>query len=61
MSRLPGRKFIESVYSNDSQINESRIRMIGEAYEKKVALFEAWQKGEDLNKFKAASPDANCQ
>ena len=56
VSRLPGRKFIESVYSNDSQINESRIRMIGEAYEKKVALFEAWQKGEDLNKFKAASP-----
>ena len=54
-SKLPSRKYIESVYSRDTQINESRIKQIGEAYEKKIDLFEKWQRGEDLNKIKIAS------
>ena len=55
-SKLPSRKYIESVYFHDTQINESRISQIGEAYEKKIDLFEAWQRGEELYKIKLALP-----
>lgn len=52
ITKLPTRSYIEKMYSSDSQINESRIRLIGEAYEKKIDLFEKWQKGDDLNRLK---------
>ncbi len=51
-TKLPSRSFIEKMYGFDSQIDEKRITSIGEAYEKKIELFRAFQLGEDLNKIK---------
>ncbi len=54
VSKLPPRSFLEKLYGLDSQIDERRIQAIGEAYEKKIELFRAFQLGEDLNKIKLA-------
>lgn len=50
VSKLPDPSYIESIYSLDPNADEKRIREICEAYQKKVALFEKWQSGEDLKK-----------
>ena len=41
----------------DSQIDEKRIGLIGEGYERKIELFRAFQLGEDLHKIKLAVKD----
>lgn len=56
ITKLPSRSYIEKMYSIDSQINDSRIKLIGEAYEKKIELFNRWQKGENLSKLKYSTP-----
>lgn len=66
VTKLPSRSFIEKIYSLDSQIDEKRIRLIGEAYERKVELFRAFQLGEDLQKMKFSvkkyrKPDINVE
>lgn len=52
ITKLPARSYIEELYGMDSQIEETRIRQIGEAYEGKIELLRAFQLGEDLNKRK---------
>lgn len=57
ITKLPSRSFIEDIYGLDSQIDEKRIRLIGEAYERKIELFRAFQLGQDLHKIKSAVKD----
>lgn len=52
VTRLPARSYIEEIYALDSKIDDHRITLIGEGYERKVDLFRRFQLGEDLNKFK---------
>lgn len=49
--------FVEEIYGLDSQIDEKRISLIGEGYERKIDLFRAFQLGEDLHKIKLAVRD----
>lgn len=39
----------EDAYHKDSKMDEKRIELICERYEKKVELFQRWQNGQDLN------------
>lgn len=48
-SKLPEPSFIEQLYSLDSNMTESRIKSILAGYERKIALFSRWQRGEDIN------------
>ena len=57
IAKLPSRSFIEEIYRMDSQIDEKRISLIGEGYERKIELFRAFQLGEDLHKIKLAVKD----
>lgn len=57
ITKLPSRSFIEEIYRMDSQINEKRISLIGEGYERKIELFRAFQLGEDLHKIKLVIKD----
>lgn len=57
ITKLPPRSLIEEIYSLDSQIDEKRISLIGEGYERKIELFRAFQLGQDLNKIKLAVKD----
>ena len=57
ITKLPSRSFIEDIYGLDSQIDEKRIRLICEGYERKIELFRAFQLGEDLHKVKLAVKD----
>ena len=50
ISKLPERKWIEELYAMDSKMDENRIKLIGEAYERKIDLFRRFQLGEDLNR-----------
>lgn len=52
ITKLPARSYIEGLYGLDSKMDESRIALIGEAYERKIDLFRRFQLGEDLNKIK---------
>lgn len=52
VTKLPPRSFIEEIYSMDTQMDEKRIVMIGEGYERKIELFREFQLGNDLNKIK---------
>ena len=57
VTKLPSRSFVEGLYGLDSQIDERRIRLIGEGYERKIELLRAFQLGQDLHKIKMAVPD----
>ena len=57
VTKLPARSFIEEIYGLDSQMDEKRIVSIGEAYERKIELFRAFQLGQDLHKIKIAVKD----
>ena len=50
VTKLPARSFIEQMYRLDSQIDENRITLIADAYERKVELFRKFQLGDDLRK-----------
>lgn len=54
VTKLPARSYIEELYALDSKIDDHRITLIGEGYERKVDLFRRFQLGEDLNKIKIA-------
>ena len=54
VTKLPSRSFVEEIYGLDSQMDEQRISMIGEGYERKIELFRDFQLGQDLNKMKFA-------
>ena len=54
VTKLPSRSFVEDIYGLDSQMDEQRISMIGEGYERKIELFRDFQLGQDLNKMKFA-------
>ncbi len=54
ITKLPPCSFIEKIYSMDSPIDEKRIRLIGEGYERKIELFRAFQLGQDLHTVKMA-------
>ena len=56
-TKLPSRSFIEDIYGLDSQIDEKRIGLIGEAYERKIELLRTFQLGQDLRKIKMAVKD----
>ena len=51
VSKLPGTSFIRELYSLDDNMTETRMNAIIHGYEKKVDLFERWQKGESLTPF----------
>lgn len=55
VARLPGKSFLEDIYSLDSQMDEKRITLISEAYERKIELFRRFQLGEDLGMIKLAA------
>lgn len=57
VTKLPSRSLVEGLYGLDSQIDERRIRLVGEGYERKIELFRAFQLGQDLHKIKMAVPD----
>lgn len=57
ITKLPPRSFIEDIYGLDTQMDEKRIGLIGEGYERKIELFRAFQLGEDLHKRKQAVKD----
>ncbi len=64
ITKLPSRSFVEDIYALDSQMDEKRISLIGEGYEKKIELFRAFQLGEDLHKIKLAinrSPNTSAE
>ncbi|MCD8231584.1 MAG: hypothetical protein LUD14_07175 [Clostridiales bacterium] len=50
IAKLPSADYIRKMYQLDSQEDPERIERIVKGYEKKVALFEAFQNGEDLKK-----------
>ena len=52
VTRLPARSFVEELYALDSKIDDHRIGLIGEGYERKIDLFRRFQLGEDLNKIR---------
>ena len=56
VSKLPERKWLEEVYAVDSKMDENRIKLIGEGYERKIELFRRFQLGEDLNRIRLAVP-----
>ena len=39
VSKLPERKWLEELYAVDSKMDENRIKLIGEGYERKIELF----------------------
>lgn len=47
--KLPTAQKLWELYHNDSKMDEKRIELICERYEKKVELFQRWQNGQDLN------------
>ncbi len=57
ITKLPPRSFVEEIYGLDSQMEENRIYLIGEGYERKIELFRAFQLGQDLHKIKLAVKD----
>lgn len=54
ITKLPPRSFVEEIYGLDSQMEENRIYLIGEGYERKIELFRAFQLGQGLHKIKLA-------
>ena len=56
VSKLPERKWLEELYAVDSKMDENRIKLIGEGYERKIELFRRFQLGEDLNRIRLAVP-----
>jgi len=52
ISKLPGKEYIEYMYSLDSQMDESRIHKIAAVYEKKVDLLDQFQHGRRLGEIK---------
>ena len=47
--KLPTAQKLWELYHKDSKMDEKRIELICERYEKKVELFQRWQNGQDLN------------
>lgn len=56
VTKLPARSYIEELYELDSKMDNHRITLVGEGYERKVDLFRRFQLGEDLNKIKISVP-----
>lgn len=52
VTKLPSSDLIKKAYELDSKMDESRIKKVCEAYEKKVELFRDYQLGKDLNAIK---------
>jgi len=52
VTKLLPRPYIEELYGLDSKMDDHRISLIGEGYERKIDLFRRFQLGEDLNKIK---------
>ena len=58
VTKLPARSYIEELYALDSKMDNHRIALIGEGYERKIDLFRRFQLGEDLNKIKMFVPQS---
>ena len=58
VTKLPARSYIEELYALDSKMDNHRIALIGEGYERKIDLFRRFQLGEDLNKIKMSVPQS---
>ena len=52
VSKLPGSDLIKKAYEQDSQMTESRMKRVCEAYKRKVELFRDYQLGKDLSAIK---------
>lgn len=48
-SKLPEPSFIEQLYSLDPNMTELRTKAVISGYERKVELFQRWQRGGDLS------------
>lgn len=48
-AKLPSAEMLWQLYQMDTQMDERRIRLICDRYEKKIELFQKWQLGQDLN------------
>lgn len=56
ITKLPARSYIEEIYTLDSKMDDHRIALVGEGYERKIDLLRRFQLGEDLNRIKTAVP-----
>lgn len=56
VTKLPARSYIEELYMMDSKMDDHRITLVLEGYERKIDLLRRFQLGEDLNKIKMAVP-----
>lgn len=56
VTKLPARSYIEELYMMDSKMDDHRITLVGEGYERKIDLLRRFQLGEDLNKIQMAVP-----
>ena len=56
VSKLPGTILFEKLYAKDSQMDERRVKLICEAYEKKIELYRRFQLGQSLKMIKIQKP-----
>lgn len=56
VTKLPARSYIEELYMMDSKMDDHRITLVGEGYERKIDLLRRFQLGEDLNTIQMAVP-----
>lgn len=60
-TKLPGTILFEKLYAKDSQMDERRMKLICEAYEKKIDLYRRFQLGQDLKMIKIKKPVKQVQ
>lgn len=61
VTKLPGTILFEKLYAKDSQMDERRVKLICEAYEKKIDLYRRFQLGQDLKMIKIQKPVKQVQ
>ncbi len=61
VTKLPGPILFEKLYAKDSQMDEGRIKLIKEAYEKKIDLYRKFQLGQNLKMIKLNKPVPQIQ
>ena len=61
VTKLPSPVLFEKLYAKDSKMDEGRIKLIQEAYEKKIDLYRKFQLGQSLKMIKLNKPLRSIQ
>lgn len=61
VTKLPSPVLFEKLYTKDSKMDEGRIKLIQEAYEKKIDLYRKFQLGQSLKMIKLNKPLRSIQ